>query len=112
MEYTFETNKTLPDGVFARSASDSRYGKVYEKVIALPIVGRNVNKWMEIGGFPNKKSLALLQACLNPSVSKHGNRPRAYQLALMEQGAKIVSRRQEHKDGTFSLWVKKVSRDE
>jgi hypothetical protein len=70
------------------------------------------DEWMEIGGLPNKLATARLQACLNPSISKHGkNNPRAYQMALIEQNAKIISRRQEHKDGTFSLWVKKVSRE-
>lgn len=114
MSLTFSLNQKLPSEIFSRGSSESKYGDIYKRVLDLPIVGLDVDKWMTIEGLPNKPSLARLQACLNPSVSKNGKekRPRAYQKGLMAQGARVVTRRLEHKDGTFTLYVKKVSRDE
>jgi hypothetical protein len=114
LDFTFETNKPLPADVFSRGSSESKYSKIYSKILSLPIVGKDVDKWAVIGNLPNKQTLTRLQACINPSTSKQGSgkNPRAYQAGLIEQGAKVVSRRQEHKDGTYSLYIKKVSRDE
>jgi hypothetical protein len=114
MQYNFLPNQPLPEEITNKGTRNSVYSDVYKKILSLPIVDENVNKWLEIGGIPNRQSVARLQACINPSITKQGKagkNPRVYQSGLIEQGAKVVSRRLEHKDGTFSLFVKKVSRE-
>ena len=97
MVLTFTMGKQLPQDI----SQDLLLVVMCHLVLALPMSTDRKEEWMEIGGLPNKVALARLQACLNPSVSKQGkHNPRAYQAALWDQRAKIVSRRQEHKDGT------------
>jgi hypothetical protein len=108
--------KNLPSDIVSRGPRNTIYKIVYDHILDLPISSvRTDEDWTEIGNLPNKTVATRLQACVNPSVSKqgkNGKHPRAYQSGLMAQNAKVLSHKQEHKDGTYSLWVKKVSRSE
>ena len=103
MTFTFTLGNKLPQDL----GSETRYKPVYDRVLALEISTEKEEHWMEIGGLPNNLATGRLQACLTPSKGGK-SKTRAYQAGLIEQGAKVRSKRQLHKDGTYSLWVKKI----
>lgn len=104
---TITVGRTPPADIEFRSGKDTKYASVYKGVIEMQF-----GTWAEIGGLPNKLSTSRLQACLNPSAGgeKRAHHPRAYLKALLAQNARLETHRYEHKDGTYSLWVKKVKR--